>query len=338
MKILKSIPIYCTLAVFALGSVQLSAQSVTTTPVGYVTLTIQGENKYNFLSIPLVNQPLFKGQINSVTNTVLSTSSDVWTANEYASGYYVEITSNGSDDSGNAKGLFVDITGNTANSLTLADDLSTYTFNGDETIAIYKHHTIGSVFGTNNSSGLQGGTSAGDADVIKIWNPLTQRFSSYFYNSAVNEWKSATNPFGPNTSSEVFYADQGFVVYRKGTGTVEMKVIGSVKVGSTKAQIFSGYNFYDNKKPIDTTLGETGWENDISGGTSAGDADTISIWNSVTQRLASYFYNSITRKWENATNPFGADAGDTQISVGDAILIKRRSDPITLSEKAINLN
>ena len=333
-----SLPFLLFSVLFCLQGVTLHSQSVSTVPVGYVKLTIEGGNKYNFISIPLVNEAKFRGQINAVTSTSLTVNNGSWTADEFASGYYVEVTSKGSDNSGNAEGLFVDITGNTANSLTLADDISSFTFKGDETIAIFKHHTIGSIFGVNNSSGLQGGTSAGSSDEILIWNPLTQRFSSYFYNSVINVWNLATAPFGTDKSSEVFYPDQGFVIFRKAADALEVTVIGSVKIGSTQAQIYSGYNFYDNKKPIDTTLRETGWENHISGGTSAGSSDEIAIWDSETQRLVGYFYNTITSKWEKATNPFGADAGDTPIAIKDAILIRRRDDAIILGEKALILN
>lgn len=335
---LKPLFLFSSCALAAISTLNAGAPAVVATdPVGYVTVTVDGDTSYNFVALPLVNSPDFSGQAASVGATTVTVAGTPWAPGDYDSSYFVEITSNGGTDGGDAKGLLVDVVSNTANELTLADDVSSFTFEGDETFTIREHETIGSVFGVNNSAGLQGGTGGGSSDEILLWNPVSQGFSSYFYNVALTRWAPTTNPFGADASGEILYPDQGVVILRKAAGQASFVVAGAVKVGQTQAPVFTGFNFYDNKKPYDTTLGATGWQNDLVGGTGGGSSDEIGIWNATTQTLDNYFYNTALSRWAPTTNPFGADASSVVVPANSSVLINKKSGTTTLTETAISL-
>lgn len=309
--------------------------TVATDPVGYVTVDIKGNNKYNFISAPLVNEISYTGRAASISSSTVSISESSWDTDEYV-GQYIEFTSAGSGNTGGGHGLFVDIISNSENQLVLADDISSYSLEGDETFVIREYATIASVFGINNSAGLQGGSNAGVADEILLWDPLGQKFDSYFYNSILSRWASSTDPFGTDASNVVLYPDQGIVIFSRSGSQNSLTISGAVKLGKTQGQVFPGFNFYSNIKPVDIKLKDTGWENDLLSGTNGGVADEIGIWNPDSQTLAYYFYNSILSRWAPSTDPFGTDASDILISASDSILIRRKDDGTTLNEVALN--
>ena len=308
------------------------AQGVTTDPVGYVTVTVEGGSKYNFISLPFVAATAAQGALSDSSATTLTASGAGF--DEFA-GYYVEITSAGTGLTGGGEGLTVDIVSNTADVLTLADDISSYSLEGDETFRILEHFTLNSVFG---ASGLLGGTSAGASDEILLWNPSAQAFQGHFYNSVLGQWNSSLAPFGGDTGATVLYPEQGAVIFRRGAGSIDVVVTGAVKTGVTQSGIFPGFNFYDNQKPSATTLTATGWQNDLTGGTSAGASDEVGIWNASAQTLTTYFYNSVLGQWNSSLAPFGGDTGATVIDPTDSILINRKSVAVVLSEPAIVIN
>ena len=153
-------------------------------------------------------------------------------------------------ETGGGLGLFVDIISNSENQLVLADDISSYLLEGNETFLIREHKTIASVFGENNSAGLQGGATAGSSDEILLWNPILQSFDSYFYSTVFSRWAPSTDPFNGDASNEIIYVDQGIVVLRKASDQKDIFIAGSVKLNATQALVYQGFNFYNNLKPV----------------------------------------------------------------------------------------
>ena len=91
------------------------AQSVSSTPVGYVTLTING-NGYTALSNPLENAVVYSGTASSVSGSDITTSFSMTdgelsaTDAEGNSSHYIQTSS----------GLIVEVTSNSASAITLA--------------------------------------------------------------------------------------------------------------------------------------------------------------------------------------------------------------------------
>ncbi|WP_309396949.1 hypothetical protein [Cerasicoccus maritimus] len=330
--------VFSPLALLASLTLAVSSHAATTDVMGGIVVTIQGDDSYNFISVPFVNSPAFVGQATGGSATTLDCSTASWTVDEFATNYFVEITSAGTGDTGLGEGLMVDIVSNTATQLTLADDISSYSLEGDETFTIREHATLSSLFGENNSAGLLGGSTAGAADEVRLWSPSEQKFYTYFYSTIYNRWAPSSAPFTEDSSDEIVYSDQGVVIYRKGAGTLDLVLSGAVKTGVSQAQVYTGYNFYDNKKPIDVTLAETGWENDLTSGSTGGSSDEIGVWNSSENRLDLYFYSSIYSRWTPSSAPFTGDASDVLIPADAAIVIQRKSVDTVISESAVSVN
>jgi hypothetical protein len=155
---------------------------VTTDPAGFITLLIAdstgGQSRaFSFLGISMVNPVSYQGTITSVGNYSVTDANATWSANEFngTNGeFFIEITS------GPYAGLMADILANDAagETLTTDDDLSSL-LTGGELYRIRKHRTLGDVFGENNESGLNGGSSISEADEVSVLNPVTQTFSTY---------------------------------------------------------------------------------------------------------------------------------------------------------------
>lgn len=298
-------------------------QTVTTPPVGFITLNIEGDG-FTLLGLGLFNAVDHQGVVAGATSgndqTVITDDNASFTADQYATGYFIEILS------GENAGIMVDIAGNTETTVTLAQDISGL-LPVDTSYAIRKHHTIGSVFGDTNAAGLGGAATGASADELLIFNPVSQTSTTYFYNSIFNRWVNAANIVG-NANGEILYPDQGLIIKRKVADPVSFKLLGSVKVGATALSIENGFNIVPNVYPVDVTLIETGfYTGDPTTGLQAAptgaSADELQVFDAATQTSATYFYNSIFNRWVNAANIAG-NANDTVIASGVAVIINRK--------------
>ena len=136
------------------------AQSVSSTPVGYVTLTVNGGG-YTALSNPLENAVVYSGTASSVDGSTIGTSFTM-TSGEIAStdvdgnsSYYVQL----------ADGTILDVTGNTESTITVAVDSSSL-LSASDAITVKKYTTLADLFGAANSAGLTSGSDAGSSDLL----------------------------------------------------------------------------------------------------------------------------------------------------------------------------
>lgn len=295
MKILKSISIYCTLAVFALGSVQLSAQSVTTTPVGYVKLTIkgtggQGSEAFSYLGVPMHHAADFQNVITATADNSITCANAGWTLNEYENSHYIMILS------GTNTGMSTTITGNTGDTLTTADNLS-QVLTGDEQFAIHKYTTIADVFGATNSAGLKEGSFGGGADNILIQGQ-SNNFNTYYYSSGGlfggEGWRSVSSPTN-DASETIIPHGAGIVVVRRDSSDITITVLGSVFPKDVTTPVEEGYNWKTSSIPIDLTLSKLfGMNNEtnlLKGGSFAGDADKVLVFDDDGTYSTYYFKN-----------------------------------------------
>jgi len=115
-----------------------------------------------------------------------------------------------------------------------ADDLSPYLSVGD-LVTIGRHHTFLSVFDFKNEeehiknrARLLTGETAGLADEIIIFDPVTQTTQSYFYSSILDEWASAEDPLLAIEDFPI-WPEQGILVRRRGEGSAYLTISGHLK-------------------------------------------------------------------------------------------------------------
>src|SRR3954468_20323660 len=102
-----------------------SAQTLTTDPVGFITLTITGTSQggstaLSFKGLGLARPVEFQGVATGATANTITSSNAAWAANAFAPAngpYYVEIIG---PAGGPGVGTMYDITGNTSTQLTVA--------------------------------------------------------------------------------------------------------------------------------------------------------------------------------------------------------------------------
>ena len=306
--------------------------TTTSEAVGFTKLQIAGVTgtKNSALSYPginMVNPTSYKGTITSTGTESIVDASATWSDGQFdgASGkYYLEIIS------GPWAGLTTDIISSigVTKSLVLDDDLSTFLTGGEE-YRVRKHRTIGDVFGPNNLAGLKAGTALSSSDEVRIFNPVTQGFLSYYYNSASQGWRSGTNTVSDAAGTQL-YLEQGLVIARKAKGTITLVLTGAVKTGPTLIPIGPSSNLCANMYPAGTlTLGNSGLytgnsTSGLVGAAKASNADEVQIWNGSTLRR--YFYKTGTggNGWRLSSN-LKSDTSGTQIRNGSSIYVIRKN-------------
>jgi hypothetical protein len=313
---------------------RVTDSTVTTDPVGFITLLITGAagseaRAFSFLGISLVNPVSYKGTITSFGNYSVTDANATWSANEFngTNGeFFIEIIS------GPYAGLMTDIltTNAAGKTLTTEDDLSSLLTDG-ELYRIRKHRTIGDVFGENNEAGLNGGASVSEADEVMVLNPVTQTFLTYYFKiggfGGIG-WRSTADAVS-DASGTTLYADQGVLIVRKG-GNMSLILKGTVKTGPTIMPVGANMNLVANIYPAGAlTVGNSGLyvgneSLGLAGGETASSADEVRFLNGRTFQDLFYKTGGFGGTgWRNATDAV-ADASNTEIPPGSSIYIIRK--------------
>ncbi len=307
----------------------------TTTPVGFVTIAIAGGGTpsapvYTFTSLGLVNPIAFQSTTTSaVGNTTIGDTAATWADNAYNSTtagapptHFVEILS------GSAAGSMYDIvtTDGTGKSLTVSPTLAAGVTAG-VSYAIRPHWTLATVFGATNQNGLASG-SATSADQVQLYR--NQAYSIYYYQTigiGGQGWRLQGAPT-VDASNTVIYPDEGIIIGRQQSASVNLVMNGAVKTGQTSIPVTSGYSLLGNVYAAGMTLGSsnlyTGDANTGLAPGSATDADQILFWNG-TSGYKIYYYQTVGiggQGWRLQGAPT-VDAAATPIPVGAALFIKR---------------
>jgi uncharacterized protein (TIGR02597 family) len=333
---------------------QAPAQTITTDPVGFITLTATGKTTtaglYNFWSLGMTQVPVLRGMVGSIVNTAgnqVTISNQTLTAGQFNEAntvgsstepsYFVEFTS------GSGAGLLDDIVSNDTAAIYTATDDSSMESVGT-TIKIYPHWTIGTVFGPQNQAGLLGGSSSSGADNIEVWNPVAQSYGSatYYYKTTTtlggSGWRSSASS-SINVSNTVLYVDQGIIVDRKtAAGNVNVLLVGGVKLGPTMSVIYGtnsaglGFTYAGNVFPAPVTLGTSGLytgnnTTGLNGGSSGSGADEVEVWAASGQTYSTYYYKTTTSLggsgWRS-TGSSSIDCSTNQVPLGDIVRIQRK--------------
>lgn len=311
---------------------RVSDGTLTSDPVGFTKLRIAGRTgsqtvAYSYLGVNMVSPASYQGTVTSKGASSIVDGQADWTDDQFngANGeFYLEIVS------GPMAGLTTDILGTNAatKTLTTDEDLSSV-LTGGEKFKIRKHRTIGDVFGKNNEAGLRANTAVSSSDEVRVFNPVTQSFLAYYYNSSSGGWRSSMDTTA-DASGTKLYADQGVCIARKVVGDLTLIVTGAVKTGPTIIPIGTNSNLAANVYPAGTlTLGNCGLYtgNPATGLAAAGklsNADEVQIWNGSSFRR--YFYKNSGSGgigWRVSSN-IRTDASGTQIPAGSSIYVIRK--------------
>lgn len=325
---MKRLPLFASVwCALLIASSTLTAQTVSTDPVGFTTLPLK--QGLNLLGLNLVPPVEFQGVGNvggDDTTITVTNGATALASLDTSAEHFVEITG------GAYAGLNTDVTGISGSDITLADPLPG-DIGPDFTIKVHKHWTLASVFGaTSDDIVIKKGASA-DADRIWLLDPATGQFSKYYFESnfVLGDlgWREVGGD-GTDQSDQVMYYTDGFVLERKGdTDSAGFKLLGAVNTDGTTVALESGLNIVGNFYPgTGTTLAETFGASDaelkISSGTAA-DADLIWIIDPDTGSFSRYFYevNFVLGElgWREVGGD-GSDQADTVIPEGASIVVE----------------
>lgn len=241
---------YALLAALAAVSPALAVDA-TTTPVGYYSF--DGKSGGNLFIPSLVKPAVFAGSLTAAGSTTLTVATGSLTANAFNEGavyatHYVEITS------GPNTGVVLDIVSNTSSVITLADNVSSLSLTGSESIRIRPHTTLKSSLASAEASLSVYSDTA-------TFSASDGSFVTYIYGAdGGNGWSSDfvaadgdLRPVPPGT---------GFVLGL--SGDAQLAVSGEVKTNPTVVMLTAGVeNYVGPLNPLvgaSTLLNGTGFE------------------------------------------------------------------------------
>lgn len=193
---------------------------------------------------------------------------------------------------------------------------------GDEFV-VYQLNTLASVFGANNSYGLNAGTTSANADIVYLTNEGS--LVGYFYRSDVSNWRLVNDPDGANQGDTIIEPSAGLMVTRRSAGTPEIfiRLAGEALPGKQVAKIGgSGYSIVNNPFLTPTTLAESGLSTSLNGGTGPGTADVLYIEEEGV--LTGYYYKTagVGGTGWRALGDASTDRSDLIVKPGKALLLK----------------
>jgi uncharacterized protein (TIGR02597 family) len=298
----------------------LHAQSVTTDPVGYVTLEVEGIGA-TVLGVPLLREEVFRSALVSVDGNELTFLSglDAIPTNE-GQNYFLQIMS------GSYAGVNMQIFSlDSDQTLTTTEDISSL-LQPEMLISIRRHWTLSDLFGPANESGfIFGGNSAFDPNADRlIIDGITYYYKSGGFGGT--GWRTASNQ---PANDVIVWPTDAIVLIRRVDSPSSYVASGSVNLVPPLVAIETGTNRISTLLPVGVTLAESGLYNtespfSIRGGNSAFDpaADRLIVGNTV------YYYKSGGfggTGWRTSGN---LDAND--IIIPSAVTLIRRGDPSNL--------
>lgn len=340
----------------------LQAVSVSTAPVGFINLTINGTGSGSGLtgvSVPMLPQVLYSGVVSQAAGDKITDSSATWTADKYTAvdnngiaSYYVEITNNPNDDTVN--GTLLDIYGTSdTGELTFNQNVDSLDLVGASYV-IRQYRTLGGTFGDDTQGdvalALGAGANFTEADVIyKIGVVDTQTgqlgWQTYFYKSASffdpsEGWRLIGDTDNKDMTNVIIRPNEGLIVRRRQDASVTLTLAGTIKTNASKTAIYNGYNLVAVSYPVDSQLGQLNLYNAdgslLTAGADSTVADRIYYPNDA-GGFDIYFYKSATffdpsEGWRKTGED--ADQSSAVLKAGRPLVIQRRADKLAWSISA----
>tara|TARA_B100001093_G_C26822611_1_gene1012554 strand:- start:1120 stop:2133 length:1014 start_codon:yes stop_codon:yes gene_type:complete len=250
------------------------AQSVSSTPVGYVTQTISAGTGTGRVFTPIA-LPLYSpssvanatGAIGSVSATGFTvTGASFPSLSDAATPYAVRITS------GTLAGVNLHISANTADSITVDFSLSSVSSTSglvaDDTYEIIEVDTLNSLLGGPADEVIFSAATQADADVVYVFSGGA--WLSYFHNGT--NWVRKSGRSTIISDDLPLTADRAILFSRISASSTSYILTGTVpSTNSTLKLNGSGLSYLANNTPTDITLANlgleavTGFENGATG-------------------------------------------------------------------------
>ena len=319
--------------------------TATTEPVGFVTVGVvagTGTTKRNTLfSLPLLETEAIQGQvagtITGVTTNTIVNSNAGWGAGALSNPetpYLIQITSGEAEgrmflisSSANTGGA-INGTANTGTTVTVSSldaaqvDLTNLGIvAGSDTYKIFACDTLSSFFGTPDTTGIKGGSSAATADTVVA--VLNGSASTYFFNTAASPPRWSRVGFNSPSAANVPLLPYYGVQYARLADTpLSFVVTGGVPTMRRTVSVkSSGITLLAQYWPAGSTLASLNL-NTIAGwkvGANASLSDTVVL---TTGGVATTYFNDGTN-WRRVA--FGSPlANDALIDVGTTVMINRK--------------
>jgi uncharacterized protein (TIGR02597 family) len=326
-------------AIVLAGTIASShAQNATTDPVGFVTTNITASSDGVNFATTFVSPALFQtssvngtltGNLTSVTSSTVTASSAGWVASELSTAQaYVMLKS------GNATGVLLRVSANTADTLTvdaLGADLLTLGVAAGDAFQLIEGDTVLTMFGTP-SNGVMGGNatqySSSKTDRVVI-RDVSGNLRTLYYNTDSNKWM---RPGSSSDQGSIPISPYAGVYYsRIATTPLSMVTTGSVPTQSIKLLVpATGSAFFARVFPTEGTLSGlgfqhlSGWTNTSQPGITTSNVDRVVTVDS-SKIIRSFYYTGT--QWRRAGS--SSDQSPTTIPVGGAVYTVRQSSGTT---------
>jgi uncharacterized protein (TIGR02597 family) len=320
------------------GVASAQSASVSTTPVGYVGVTIQpttsAQTTTTYVSLPFFNAPVYANAVSSITSGTVTVSTSTWTTNQFAqtgAPYFLKIVS------GQESGRVMLITANTTNTLTVDTtdhssqttglDTNGFVLQAADLIQIVPGETLASLLGdgsTGNPVQLVGGTSTFTADTVGIYSNASNRTTGYYYNTNAQSWLTNTSTLSQN--SLIIYPETVLAITRRpNRPAITLALTGSVpevtpltkNTGGAASAVYASTRF-----PVDIILSNLnipGWvESNLSF-----TADTIGVWDQAVARWDTY-YETTSGEWLKSGDTI-TNQNSLVIPAGTGIVLLKRT-------------
>lgn len=329
----------------ALGIHSAAVAQVTTTPVGFNTVTCL-PNSDTYCSVPFAQSWEFQGLISGTPAvsgddaTITPQGTVSWTANQYASAYFVRMLT------GTKAGMYYQVSANAAGNLTI--DLAGGDFVGvaeGDSFAVSKFWTLATLFPPATQTTIVASTStlpAGRRTQLMLPDILGNGINrapsrAFFIHAGI--WKEATTGF-PDASNTLLSPDSYFIVRHNhssitaattftAAGLVELNPVAMPLATQAAAQqdnaIATGRPVPVKLKDLD--LGGTSAFVGSAGTLPAQRRDQLLVFNNSVASVnrapsAIYFYVNSTANWREAATGFPV-ADDVEIPPSSAIMIRK---------------
>lgn len=318
-----------------LTSSGFAADSVSTDPVGYVTVDVAANSDLK-VGVPLIQASSFAGVVDSVLSGTISVTSTVPDVTTRA--HFVWVAS----ETSALGGQWFEVISSTASSITVAEDLETSGLLVSESFRVLPFWTLSTLLPsggglpvTTDPSSIQSFVLTNNAGATGINLPPSGGSYFYFDNGSVSGWFTG----GGQPADDVLISPESFLTLRNisasaatatFTGSVAVVPVGNDIVSRTFAQD----NLVQNPYPADLVLGDSNLFEDgaVRATTDPSNIlDFILVYPTTSAGLnpaasaASYFYfdnGSVSGYFTGGGQP----ADDAVIPANAAFIIRRGAD------------
>jgi uncharacterized protein (TIGR02597 family) len=310
------------LAFFLLGSLHLVAAPLTCSePVGFLKAQVHGASELgpalHSFGIPFQRNNVFQGGVTHVRRDEMGRCEIRCGGPGWQPSQWTVVPHFAKLRSGPGAGRLFFITGTTADALNLQipnDVLLENVVRTNDVLEVFPANTLASIFGTGAATVVATGTSAADADLVRLHDGSS--WTSYFHNGT--HWRRVESD---GTQDHLaLRPEQGLLFVRRSKNTLSLPLGGSVGVRAELTTLpDSGEALLAYRWPLASTLQSlnlhklVGWKS----APAAAQADKVLLWNGT---FWDAFYHSGTR-WEKSGSFASQD--NVLIPKTSALLVRR---------------